>query len=92
MAGAPWHAVVSAEAAACRLIRQPRKHSAVAYSSTGGACFACEYSTEHDEEAEIREMSAVFPQEKSEDRQAKKSGHLQDKSCGGETGEGSAVL
>jgi hypothetical protein len=35
----------------------------------------------HDQETEIRQISAVFAEEKSEDRETKKSRHVQDKDC-----------
>jgi hypothetical protein len=40
---------------------------------------------EHDQETEIRQVSAVFPQEKSADGEKKKSRHVQHKGCGEET-------
>jgi hypothetical protein len=40
---------------------------------------------EHDQETEIREVSVVFAQEKSENGEAKKSRHLLDGSTGKET-------
>jgi hypothetical protein len=35
----------------------------------------------HDQETEIREISIVFAKEKSENRETKKSRHVQDKDC-----------
>ena len=52
---------------------------------TRGTQFVCEYSRQHDQETEIREVSVVFAQEESENREAKKPRHVLDGSTGKET-------
>jgi hypothetical protein len=47
---------------------------------------------QHDQETEIREVSVVFAQEKSENREAKKSRHILDGSTGKETRTRRSVL
>jgi len=47
---------------------------------------------QHDQETEIGDVSVVFAQEKSENRQAKKSRHVLDGSTGKETRTSHSVL
>jgi hypothetical protein len=46
----------------------------------------------HDQKTEIRRLQIIFAEEKPEDREAKKSGHIQDKSSRQETRKGRALL
>jgi hypothetical protein len=66
-------------------LRAPRQPKRWSYNPARGVHFVCEYWMDHDQKAEIRQISVVFPQEKSEDGQTKKSRDVQHKSCGEET-------
>jgi len=54
----------------------------------------CPRATEnpHDQKTQIRQVSVVFSQEKSQDGKTKKPWHVQDESCGEETREGRPVF
>ena len=48
--------------------------------------------TTHDQETEIGQVSVVFAEEKSEDRETEKSRHVQEQGCGEETRTGGSVF